>query len=49
MWKKPIMLLKNVLGQDFNTRILRVPGGYMSRTYYKDPNLPEFDAKIKEK
>ena len=41
--------LKNVLGQNFNTRILRVPGGYMSREYYKDPNLPEFDALLKEK
>ena len=42
-------VLKNVLGQNFNTRILRVPGGYVSRIYYKDPNLPEFDVILKEK
>ncbi|MTK13270.1 MAG: polysaccharide deacetylase [Clostridiaceae bacterium] len=41
--------LKGVLGQDFNTRIIRMPGGYVSRQYYKDPNLPAFDAKLKEK
>ena len=41
--------LKNVLGQDFNTRILRLPGGYMTRTYYRDPNLPELNARLKEK
>ena len=46
--KKNDDVLKNILGQNFNTRVLRVPGGYMSRTYYKDPNLPEFDAKLKE-
>lgn len=42
-------VLKQVLGQDFNTRIIRMPGGYMSRTYYNDPNLPAFDAKLKER
>ena len=47
--KKNDNVLKNVLGQDFNTRILRVPGGYVSRIYYKDPNLPELDAILKEK
>ncbi|MBW9154559.1 polysaccharide deacetylase family protein [Clostridium estertheticum] len=47
--KKNDDALKNILGQDFSTRILRVPGGYMSRAYYRDPNLPEFDAKLKEK
>jgi len=26
-----------------------VPGGYISRRYYKDPNLPQFDAKLKKK
>lgn len=33
-------LLNNILGPNFNTRILRMPGGYMSRRYYNDPNLP---------
>ena len=42
-------VLRSVLGQGFNTRIIRMPGGYMSRQYYKDPNLPAFDAKLKER
>lgn len=41
--------IRNIIGQDFNTRVLRMPGGYMSRKYYKDPNLAELDAKLKEK
>ena len=32
-------LLKDLLGPDFDTRILRMPGGYMSRRYYNDPHL----------
>lgn len=41
--------IKSVVGQDFDTRVLRMPGGYMSREYYKDPNLAEFSAKLKER
>ncbi len=41
--------IRNIVGQDFNTRVLRLPGGYMSRVYYHDPNLDEFNAKLKEK
>lgn len=41
--------IKNIVGQDFNTRVLRMPGGYMSREYYKDPNLAEFNTKLNEK
>lgn len=41
--------LKSVFGQDFNTRAVRMPGGYMSRKYYNDPNLALFDSKLKEK
>lgn len=41
--------IKNIVGQDFNTRVLRMPGGYMSREYYKDPNLAGFNTKLKEK
>lgn len=41
--------IKNVVGQDFNTRVLRMPGGYMSREYYKDPYLAEFNTRLKEK
>ncbi|MBV7271449.1 polysaccharide deacetylase [Clostridium sp. PL3] len=41
--------IKSIVGQDFNTRVLRMPGGYMSRKYYSDPNLEEFNAKLEEK
>ncbi|MPQ43442.1 polysaccharide deacetylase family protein [Clostridium tarantellae] len=33
-------LLKSVLGDEFNATVVRMPGGYNSRQYYKDPNLP---------
>ncbi|MGL5245742.1 MAG: polysaccharide deacetylase family protein, partial [Sarcina sp.] len=39
-------LMKEVLGKDFNTRVLRLPGGYSSRTYYKDPNLKQFNERL---
>ncbi|MEG2108667.1 MAG: polysaccharide deacetylase family protein [Clostridium sp.] len=32
-------LMKSILGEDFNTTVLRMPGGYMSRKYYRDPHL----------
>ncbi|OAA86636.1 polysaccharide deacetylase family protein [Clostridium ljungdahlii] len=41
--------IRNIVGQDFNTRVLRLPGGYMSRVYYHDPDLNEFNARLKEK
>ncbi len=41
--------IRNIIGKDFNTRVIRMPGGYMSREYYHDPNLPEFNARLKEK
>lgn len=40
--------IRKAIGQDFRTRVLRMPGGYMSREYYKDPNLQAFDTKIAE-
>ncbi|MBX4259626.1 polysaccharide deacetylase [Clostridium estertheticum] len=42
-------ILESILGQDFNARAIRMPGGYMSRVYYHDPNLTELNAKLKEK
>ena len=42
-------ILKGILGQDFNARAIRMPGGYNSRVYYNDPNLIELNAKLKEK
>ena len=31
--------MQSILGDNFNCRVLRMPGGYMSRKYYRDPNL----------
>lgn len=42
-------VLKGILGQAFSTRVIRLPGGRMSRVYYKDPNLTEFDNVLKQK
>ncbi|AYE33263.1 polysaccharide deacetylase family protein [Clostridium septicum] len=39
-------LMKKILGENFNTKVLRMPGGYMSRKYYNDPSLPAFDDKL---
>lgn len=39
--------MKEIIGQDFNTKVLRMPGGYMSREYYNDPNLGAFDERLK--
>ncbi|MGL4739928.1 MAG: polysaccharide deacetylase family protein [Sarcina sp.] len=36
--------LKSVLGSNFNARVVRMPGGYMSRAYYHDKNLPALNA-----
>lgn len=35
-----------VLGPHFDTRVLRLPGGYMSRVYYHDPHLEEFNKAL---
>lgn len=42
-------LMKNILGEDFDSRVLRMPGGYISRKYYKDPHLKELDKDFSEK
>lgn len=36
-------IMKSVLGDNFNARVVRMPGGYMSRRYYRDPNLKALD------
>lgn len=38
--------MKDILGNSFDTRVLRMPGGYMSRKYYKDPNLPQLNEAL---
>ena len=42
-------LLTALLGPNFDTRILRMPGGYMSRVYYHDPNLEAFNKALDER
>lgn len=42
-------ILKGILGPTFFTRVIRMPGGYMSRVHYKDPNLTEFNNILKQK
>ena len=42
-------LLKNILGDDFATSVVRLPGGYMSREYFNDKNLKSLDVKLLEK
>lgn len=39
-------LLKDVLGEGFQTTAIRMPGGKMTRAYYKDENLNIFEALI---
>lgn len=38
-YHKTDKILKGVLGSNFETKVMRMPGGYMSRKYYKDKNL----------
>lgn len=40
--------MRKVLGENFNTRVIRMPGGYNSRFYYKDPNLGELNKRFEE-
>lgn len=40
--------MKEVLGENFDCRVLRMPGGYMSRKYYSDPNLKQLNADMKK-
>ena len=41
-------VLQSVLGANFDARVLRLPGGYMSRSYYKDPNLTALNKALDE-
>lgn len=41
--------MKSILGDDFETRVTRMPGGYMSRVFYKDPNLAELNKNFADK
>ncbi|MFD3156944.1 polysaccharide deacetylase family protein [Haloimpatiens sp. FM7330] len=39
--------IKKIVGQNFNTRVIRIPGGYISRKVYNDPNLKMFESELK--
>ncbi|MGL5615109.1 MAG: polysaccharide deacetylase family protein [Sarcina sp.] len=46
--KKTEKVLEEILGyRDSNNILIRMPGGYGSRKYYKDPNLKELDERFK--
>lgn len=41
-------MMENILGSNFDCRVLRMPGGYMSRRYYKDEGLPSLNKNLDE-
>lgn len=47
-YQKTDKLLKSVLGSKFETKVMRMPGGYMSRKYYKDKNLSTLNKSLKK-
>lgn len=42
--KETNLVMKKVLGDEFDTKVIRMPGGHMSREHYKDPNLNSLDS-----
>lgn len=46
---KTSSILKEILGQAFSTRVVRMPGGRVSRVHYNDPNLNQFDNILKQR
>lgn len=41
-------IIQSILGGEFDCKVLRMPGGYGTRKYYKDPSLKEFDDTLQE-
>lgn len=41
-------IMKSILGEEFDCKVLRMPGGYGTRKYYKDPSLQQFDNTLQE-
>ncbi|MGL5821853.1 MAG: polysaccharide deacetylase family protein, partial [Sarcina sp.] len=41
-FNKTESIMQSVLGSNFNSKVLRMPGGQNSRQYYHDKNLPAF-------
>lgn len=46
--KKTNDVISSVVGEEYVPRLIRMPGGYMSRQFYNDPNLEKFNIKLKE-
>ena len=40
--------IRKVLGDEFSSNLIRMPGGEMSREFYNDPNLSSFKERLKE-
>lgn len=47
-YDKTEKVLKNILGDNFNSQLVRMPGGENSREYYKDPNLAALRSAFKK-
>ena len=45
-FRKTNDVMRGILGVEFDTNVLRMPGGYNSRVYYKDRNLEELDNNL---
>ncbi|MFK7950649.1 MAG: polysaccharide deacetylase family protein [Saprospiraceae bacterium] len=41
-------MIKNIVGTTFDTRVLRLPGGYGTRIYFRDVNLPLLDSALRK-
>lgn len=41
-------LLKKIIGQYYSTRIIRMPGGHMTRVHQNSANLDKFDEKLQQ-
>ncbi|MGL5823004.1 MAG: polysaccharide deacetylase family protein [Sarcina sp.] len=41
-------MMKDILGNQFECKVMRLPGGYLSREYYHDPNLASLNKKFAE-
>ncbi|MGL4989550.1 MAG: polysaccharide deacetylase family protein [Sarcina sp.] len=45
-FNKTESMMQSVLGSNFNSKVLRMPGGENSRQYYHDKNLPAFKSTL---
>ncbi|MGL4740696.1 MAG: polysaccharide deacetylase family protein [Sarcina sp.] len=41
--------IEEIVCDDFETKVIRMPGGYMTREYYNDKNLDFFNKELREK